>query len=63
MGRELGEGFQTARVLIPVVGDVTEILDSSFSVAFITFAASAEFLLVSLSVIQLGTSYSFLALT
>lgn len=41
MGRELGEGFQTARVLIPVVGDVTEILDSSFSVAFITFATSA----------------------
>lgn len=35
-------------VLIPVVGDVTEILDSSFSVAFITLAASAESLPVSL---------------
>ena len=61
VGGEPGEGFQTARVFIPVVGDVTETLDSSFLVAFITLAASAESLPVSLSVIQLGTSYSFLA--
>lgn len=39
--RELWEGFLTARVLIPAVGDITEILDSSFSVAFITSAVSA----------------------
>lgn len=41
MGRELWEGFHTAGVLIPAVGDITEILDSSFSVAFITSAVSA----------------------
>lgn len=41
VGGDLGEGFRTAGVLIPAVGDVTEILDSSFSIAFITFAASA----------------------
>ena len=63
VGGELGEGSQTARVLIPVVGDAPEILDSSFSVAFITLAASAESLPLLLGVIQVGTSYSFLALS
>lgn len=39
--RQWAEGFQTARVLVPVAGDVTGILDSSFAVAFIAPAAPA----------------------
>lgn len=62
VGEELGEGFWTGRVLIPVAGGVTEIFELSCSAASITFAASAESLPVSLSVIRLGTSHSFLAL-
>lgn len=40
VGGELGEGFQTASVLIPVAADATDILDSSFPVAFLTLAVS-----------------------
>lgn len=62
VGGGLGEGFQTPSVLIPVAADATDILDSSFPVAVLTLAVSPESLLVSRSVFQLGTSYSFLAL-
>lgn len=53
VGGELNERFQAARVFICIVGDVAEILDSSFSVGSLQ---------VSLSVIWLRTRYSFLAL-
>lgn len=61
VGKELREGFRTVRVLTPVAGDVTEIFEISFSVAFITFAASAESLLVSLSCHPAGNQPQFLS--
>lgn len=60
VGGEPGEGFHTPGNLIPAVGDVPEIFNSFFSAAFIAFAASA--VPHSITVIQPGTSYSFLAL-
>lgn len=61
VGGELGEGFHTAGNLIPAVGVVTEIL-IHLSQLHSSLLLSLQSLAVSLSVIQPGTSYSFLAL-